>query len=144
MVVGLLIFGGAQAGAQASCPVPTTRADEVIDRLLTSPEFAETRQEYGVGVVSATAIRRLVDPTDATTCKRLHEVLRSQSKTGSVDPSRWQPAFYRADGLLYIIAHPTTEAVTRLPSGNLRISLMWIPTYIVDPSTYAIKASFGM
>lgn len=144
LVAGLLVFGGTQADAQAVCPVPTTRADEVIERLLTGPEHADTRQEYGVGAVSAADIRKLADSNDATTCQRLHEVLRSLSKTGTVNPSDWRPAFYSAGGLLYMVADPNAEPVTRLPSGNLRIRHFWIPTYIVDPTTYAVIAGIAM
>lgn len=144
LMFGLLILAGTQAAAQTTCPAATTRSDRVINRLLTSPEHADTRQKYGVGVVSATGIRKLVDSTDAARCQRLHEVLRSRSTTGTVDPSQWQPTFYSANGRLYIVAAPKPPVVTRVSPDTIRISLMWTPTYIVDASTYAVIGSIGM
>ena len=128
------------AAAQTVCPVATQAGTRVVSRLLSSPEYADTRQRHGLPQSSTT--RTLNDAQDATACNRIYQFLAT--KTTQTDwRAKWNPSFYAAGGYYYVVLAPKPVDAPPPPPGTARFDLRWKPVYVLD-SQFALVASLGM
>jgi hypothetical protein len=76
---------------------------ELVKRYLSSPGYADARQEEGTSGISPDEIRLLVDGQDDEACEALNATY-GQYRNGRVR----DVAYYEAGGF-YFVAHPLTE-----------------------------------
>jgi len=85
------------------CPDGIDVGYELVERYLSSPGYADARQEEGTSGISPDEIRLLVDGQDDEACGALNATY-GQYRNGRVR----DVAYYEAGGS-YFVAHPLTE-----------------------------------
>jgi hypothetical protein len=85
------------------CPDGIDIGHELVERYLSSPGYADARQEAGTSGISPDEIRLLVDGQDDEACEALNATY-GQYRNGRVR----DVAYYEAGGF-YFVAHPLTE-----------------------------------
>jgi hypothetical protein len=134
---GILLFNPPVAGAQCTAETETGR------RLVLNYATRTTNaRPTGVPVVSATEIRALTNPGDSAVCQRLFDVWWAQWNHPEEPKPGWAWTYYRVGTLYYVVAHKTTEPVSRNPDGTFNISLNWSPIFVLDES-YRLVATIA-
>jgi len=87
----------------AVCPDGIDIGYELVERYLSSPSYADARQEAGTSAISPDEIRLLVDGADDEACEALNATY-GQYRNGRVR----DVAYYEAGGY-YFVAHPLIE-----------------------------------
>jgi hypothetical protein len=96
-------------GFAQTCPpeYPETRA--LVERFLTRPAHAQSRQETGVTSTSPSEIRLLLNGIDGGACTSLNTWVGSS--TGQAGPWRW--SYYTAGGRFFVALHYVDDPGTR-------------------------------
>lgn len=87
----------------AVCPDGIDIGYELVERYLSSPSYADARQEAGTSGISPDEIRLLVDGADDEACEALN------AKYGQYRNGRVRDVAYYEAGGFYFVAHPLTE-----------------------------------
>ncbi|MGH7719975.1 MAG: hypothetical protein ACREON_14180 [Gemmatimonadaceae bacterium] len=116
----------AAAVVPSVCPSDNAATKSAVLSFLTSPAFADDRQQFEMGTVDTSQVRLLVDSTDSAVCQHFVDTVELPSGT----PRIW--AFYKA-GSFYFIASQNTSPTLKAPDPLL-----------VFNSSLTFLGSFGM
>ncbi|HEX2204104.1 MAG TPA: hypothetical protein VHG91_12425 [Longimicrobium sp.] len=131
---------GAIPDAQTACPAATAETTQIATRLASAPDYADTRQKYGLP--TSTVMRILNDSADAATCGRITAFV--DTMTPNADwRTRWSPAYYRVGALYYVVLTPKPISTAPPPPGKVDIDLSWSGLYVLD-SSFNLVAGLAM
>lgn len=126
---GILLFDPPRAGAQCTLETETGR------RLVLNYATQNTNaRPLGVPVVSPAQVRALTNPGDSAVCQQLFNVWWAQWNDPEEAKPGWAWTYYQVGSQYYVVAHRTTEPVSRNPDGTFNISLNWSPIFVIDGS----------
>lgn len=118
-------------GAAAQCTAETETGRRLVVNFAT--EYTNARPS-GVPVVTASQVRALANPGDNGVCQQLFYVWWAQWNEPEEAKPGWAWTYYQVGDLYYVVAHRTTDPVSRNPDGTFNISLNWSPIFILNRS----------
>jgi hypothetical protein len=126
--------GGASATGtygQSSCPPEAAGTRAKVARFLTSADFTDERQTFGVGAANPTGVVLLTDASHAAICEQLRAMV------GQPQGGRYPkvPSYYSVDGFYFV------SFSTVVPQGR-----MWLgfAPLVVLRSDFTYLGTFAM